>query len=80
MLKVSQMQVYTCHKRVHASKITYISPTCIQLVLDDGSLVTVAEDFFAKHNPQVGGYLVIYADGYMSFSPAKAFEDGYVAI
>jgi hypothetical protein len=50
------------------------------LVLDDGSLVTVAEDFFAKHNPQVGGYLVIYADGYMSFSPAKAFEDGYVAI
>lgn len=25
----------------------------------------------------VGGYLVIYSDGYESWSPAKAFEEGY---
>lgn len=28
----------------------------------------------------VGGYLVFYEDGYQSFSPAKAFEDGYTRV
>ena len=27
--------------------------------------------------PHVGGYYVLYEDGYESFSPAKAFEEGY---
>lgn len=46
----------------------------------DGSVrkdFTVAQEFIEKHKPQVGGYLVIYDDGYQSFSPAKAFEEGY---
>jgi hypothetical protein len=30
-----------------------------------------------KHAPQVGGYYVRYPDGYESWSPAKAFEEGY---
>jgi hypothetical protein len=30
-----------------------------------------------KHKPQVGGYFVQYRDGYKSFSPAAAFEEGY---
>jgi hypothetical protein len=30
-----------------------------------------------KHKPQVGGYYVLYKDGYASFSPASAFEEGY---
>ena len=33
--------------------------------------------YMRKHQPQVGGYYVIYQDGYRSFSPAKPFEDGY---
>ena len=33
-----------------------------------------------KHNPEVGGYLVVYKDGYISFSPAEAFEDGYTKV
>lgn len=28
----------------------------------------------------VGGYIVFYEDGYQSFSPAKAFEDGYTRV
>lgn len=28
----------------------------------------------------IGGYLVQYEDGYLSWSPAKAFEDGYTRI
>ena len=30
--------------------------------------------------PRVGGYYVVYADGYKSFSPATAFEEGYTKI
>lgn len=36
--------------------------------------------YVQKHNPQPGGYYVVYADGYKSFSPAKAFEEGYTRI
>jgi hypothetical protein len=37
----------------------------------------VSDAFIQKHNPQPGGYFVVYADGYQSYSPAKAFEEGY---
>lgn len=30
--------------------------------------------------PIVGGYFVVYKDGYKSFSPADAFEEGYTRI
>lgn len=40
----------------------------------------VDEAFMAKHKPEVGGYYVVYDDGYKSFSPAKAFEEGYTLI
>jgi hypothetical protein len=40
----------------------------------------VEPSFMEKHQPQVGGYYVIYEDGYVSFSPAAAFEDGYTRI
>jgi len=33
-----------------------------------------------KHKPEVGGYYVVYADGYKSFSPAQAFEEGYTRV
>jgi hypothetical protein len=37
----------------------------------------VSREYMLKHKPQAGGYYVVYADGYKSFSPAKAFEEGY---
>lgn len=39
--------------------------------------VDVSAEFVERHNPQVGGYLVQYEDGYQSYSPAQAFEAGY---
>lgn len=36
--------------------------------------------YLRKHEPQVGGYFVVYEDGYRSFSPAEAFEAGYSRI
>ena len=40
----------------------------------------VDAEYVRKHNPQIGGYYVVYEDGYKSFSPAKAFEEGYSPI
>lgn len=40
----------------------------------------VSAEYLAKHKPVVGGYFVVYVDGYESFSPATAFEEGYTRI
>jgi len=37
----------------------------------------VSQSFIKKHDPCQGGYYVIYQDGYTSYSPAQAFEEGY---
>lgn len=59
-------------------------------VVNGGALIVPAEEGFApfevnqeymtRHRPSVGGYFVVYADGYKSYSPAKAFEEGYTRI
>lgn len=41
---------------------------------------TVSADYLRRHKPVAGGYYVVYDDGYQSFSPAKAFEEGYTLI
>lgn len=42
--------------------------------------ISVDADWYRKHDPMPGGYYVVYEDGYKSFSPAKAFEDGYTEV
>jgi len=42
--------------------------------------IHVTYEFMKKHEPKVGGYLVVYSDGYMSWSPADAFEGGYTQV
>lgn len=77
----SEMPVYKCHKEVWALKIAAIT------LCDGGARIAPADkgyghfmvdaDYMNKHKPKVGGYYVVYKDGYKSFSPAEAFEDGY---
>ncbi len=76
---------YRCHKEVWADKITAIihddgiAPPMgnhTTLCFDRGR-VDVSKEYYEKHKPKVGGYYVVYKDGYESFSPADAFEDGY---
>lgn len=80
-----EMPRYRCHKEVHALKINSID------VMEDGEVIIIPEnegyvsfqvsaEYVAKHKPQVGGYYVVYADGYKSWSPAGAFESGYTLI
>ena len=75
---------YRCHKRVWALKIKAIEipidPTQKPKIIPEDagySAVEVETSYIAKHSPSVGGYYVVYEDGYVSFSPAKAFEEGY---
>lgn len=87
-----EMPKYNCHKQVWALKIADIEfdsenarkqnretdGSALIIPADDGySGFKVTAEYLNKHNPHVGGYYVVYKDGYKSFSPADAFEDGY---
>lgn len=77
---------YKCHKEVRALKILGISLP--QNQAGDAELrfeepyapILMNREWLDKHNPEVGGYIVLYEDGYQSYSPAKPFEDGYTLI
>lgn len=91
----TEMPKYKCIKDVWALKIKSIvfdSDLASQTGREtDGSATFTPEDdrfapiklsaeFVHKHKPVEGGYYVVYKDGYKSFSPASAFEEGYVLI
>ena len=86
------MPKYKCYKEVWALKIKEIKRDGEGENREtDGSAILgfeesgqdackVDSDFMFKHKPEVGGYYVVYKDGYRSFSPAEAFETGYEKI
>ena len=78
------MNRYRCHKKVEAMKIQEIrlhtDRISATLFSEDDDHFSVDFAFLQKHTPQVGGYIVKYEDGYVSYSPAKAFEEGYTLI
>jgi hypothetical protein len=82
----AEMPRYKCHKEVWALKIQAIERVPFgnagvrhTLVPADARYAPFEVDleFIDKHKPRAGGYYVVYKDGYKSFSPADAFEDGY---
>ena len=83
-----EMPKYVCHKKVWALKIAEITePTDATgtsrtiIPADEGYGPFVVDGaYMAKHKPEVGGYYVVYEDGYKSFSPASAFESGYTRV
>lgn len=76
-----EMPKYKCIKEVWALKIKGISLDG-ELAFEEElySPILPTREWLDKHNPEVGGYYVVYKDGYISFSPAKAFEEGYIKI
>lgn len=80
----AELPVYLCHKKVRALQIVDIG---VPKDSEDQSRILVfgseypakgvPADYVYKHKPKAGGYYVVYDDGYESFSPAEAFEDGY---
>ena len=90
-----EMPKYECHKTVWALKIAKIDLDADAArqegrETDGSAVITPQEEHYApfkvehaymiKHNPHVGGYYVVYQDGYKSFSPAAPFEQGYTLI
>lgn len=79
-----EMPRYRCHKEVWALKIKSVETRDdgVYIVPDDEGYAAfrVTWAFVEKHSPSAGGYYVQYGDGYASFSPGKAFEDGYTRI
>ena len=91
----AEMPRYVSHKTVWALKIKSIDYDTVVAEAEnrdsDGSAtITPADEHYApfkvdhayyiKHDPQPGGYYVVYADGYKSFSPAEPFEQGYTLV
>jgi hypothetical protein len=79
-----ELPKYKCHKVVRAAKITEIeshesdgtgSHTMIFGEISGSKFMT--DEWKDRFKPEVGGYFVMYEDGYTSFSPAEAFESGY---
>jgi len=82
----AEMPKYKCHKEVWALKIREIvfepNKTGALLYVSDPGYgpVWVEDEYIVKHAPEIGGFYVVYKDGYKSFSPAIAFEEGYTRI
>ncbi len=91
----AEMPRYKSHKEVWALKIASIERDSDKARDEnretDGSAMITPQDegyapfkvdaaYLRKHDPEVGGYYVVYKDGYKSFSPADAFEDGYTRV
>ena len=86
-----EMPRYKCHKEVWALKIKSVvavdlhedsTPGVYEITPEEEGYgpFHVTADYVHKHNPEAGGYYVLYQDGYTSYSPAKAFEEGYARI
>lgn len=81
---IRELPKYVCHKTVHALKIKKISKmvfggvdVTIEFIKEGYDPFVMPRAWYEKHNPEVGGYIVVYEDGYKSYSPASVFEKGY---
>lgn len=82
MRAAAEMPRYTSHKTVHALEISAVGDA----LADGGRSIAFVEKFlgktlpaamFSRYVPVPGDFYVVYADGYESFSPRKAFLEGY---
>lgn len=75
------MKKFKSHKVVEAAKIVAaeLDPDGLRLAIEGGDVFTVAfpDTHKFRISEQDPGYLIRYADGYVSWSPTKAFEEGY---
>ncbi|MEI7375666.1 DUF2829 domain-containing protein [Dickeya chrysanthemi] len=83
MTQANVLPRYRCHKVVQAAKIidvNLLGSGKSSLTLDGDVLLLAERGYIEKHNPQPGGYFVLYEDGYQSYSPAAVFEAGYTRL
>lgn len=87
-MDASKLPQWKSHKIVRAARIadivTTVGPDATRTLHLDDTTETWASHIdnkvWARFIPVTGDYLVVYEDGYVSFSPAKAFEGGYARV
>jgi hypothetical protein len=82
-----ELPLYVCHKKVRALEIRSIGNythdandrLTREVVFADPEFkpIWVPGELFTRYSPLPGDYYVVYEDGYASFSPRKAFLEGY---
>ena len=90
-----EMPRYKCHKEVHALKIARAAiqpndsvdlffephdPAVPGEALSPINVELPAAKRFDNIDEKDWGYYVVYEDGYISWSPTEAFENGYTRI
>jgi len=80
-----EMPRYVSHKEVWALKIKAIAVAGGRVTLSFDNTRYADRDFSSeemanKPSPREGWYMVQYKDGYVSFSPAEQFEEGYTLL
>lgn len=81
-----ELPLYQCHKQVRALEIMYVdvdqkqNKFHVKFVDKSYKEKTFCYETHKRNIPQDGDYYVVYDDSYESFSPRKAFEDGYTLI
>ncbi len=68
---------YRSHKQVWALEIAQVDGLKLMFTDKTFAPATMTPDMFARYFPVPGDFYVVYADGYKSFSPRKAFLEGY---
>jgi hypothetical protein len=75
-----EMPRYKSHKTVWALEIDTVSvgaPYRMKPKDVGYAEITLPEEMWSRYQPVSGDFYVVYADGYKSFSPRKAFLEGY---
>lgn len=74
-----EMPRYISHKQVWALEIATVNRlTCSLTFKDEGfAPIKLPVEMWSRYQPVEGDFYVQYADGYKSFSPRKAFLEGY---
>lgn len=84
-----QLPKWVSHKEIWGDKIIKIVRGAANVgteltgdtwIIAEGCAIPVTTSLVARSEPVVGDYYVKYADGYQSWSPAKAFEEGYTRL
>lgn len=82
-----EMPRYRCHKEVWALEIAQVSeeePGGVRLIFKDAGYAPIEfsllDPILSRYFPVDGDFYVVYDDGYKSFSPRKAFIEGYTPL
>lgn len=84
-IAMTPMPRYVSHKKVWALKIKTALDGAegVSIEFEDACFAPrlfTYRELDGKPKPKTGWYMIQYDDGYLSFSPAQAFESGYTRL